>query len=78
MMDRDNLYQAELAVSGEPPSFDRDKWEGFDDAVNNFDQLRFSTIMRKNVNSSGIEIRLWSYDKRRKQATLINVEKGNK
>jgi len=48
----------------------------FDDAVNNFDQLRFSTIMRKDVNSSGIEVRLWSYDNRRKQATLINVEKG--
>lgn len=76
MMDRDNLYYAELAVSGEPPSFNRGKWEEFDDAVNNFDQLRFSTIMRKNVNSSGIEVRLWSYDKRRKQATLIKVEKG--
>nr|DAR96054.1 MAG TPA: hypothetical protein [Caudoviricetes sp.]DAX51175.1 MAG TPA: hypothetical protein [Caudoviricetes sp.] len=76
MMDRDNLYYAELAASGEPPSFNRGKWEEFDDAVNNFDQLRFSTIMRKNVNSSGIEVRLWSYDNRRKQATLINVEKG--
>lgn len=76
MMDRDNLYYAELAASGEPPSFNRGKWEEFDDAVNNFDQLRFSTIMRKNVNSSGIEVRLWPYDNRRKQATLINVEKG--
>lgn len=52
MMDRDNLYYAELAASGEPPNFNRGKWEEFDDAVNNFDQLRFSTIMRKNVNSS--------------------------
>ena len=76
MMDRDKLYYAELAASGEPPSFNRGKWEEFDDAANSFDQLRFSTIMRKNVNSSGIEVRLWSYDKRRKQATLINVEKG--
>lgn len=76
MMDRDNLYYAELAASGEPPSFNRGKWEEFDDAVNNFDQLRFSTIMRKNVNSSGIEVRLWSYDNRRKQATLIKAEKG--
>lgn len=76
MMDRDNLYYAELAVSGEPPGFNRGKWEEFDDAVNNFDQIRFSTIMRKNVNSSSIEIRLWSYDKRRQQVTLINVEKG--
>lgn len=76
MMDRDDLYYAELAASGEPPSFNRGKWEEFDDAVNNFDQLRFSTIMRKNVNSSGIEVHLWSYDNRRKQATLINVEKG--
>lgn len=76
MMDRDNLYYAELAASGEPPSFNRGKWEEFDDAVNNFDQLRFSTIMRKNVNSSGIEVRLWSYDKRRERVTLINVEKG--
>lgn len=76
MIDRDNLYYAELAISSEPPSFNRGKWEEFDDAVNNFDQLRFSTIMRKNVNSSGIEVRLWSYDKRREQVTLINVEKG--
>ena len=76
MMDRDNLYYAELAVSGEPPNFSKGKWAEFDDAVNNFDQLRFSTIMRKNVNSKGIEIRLWSYDKRREQVTLINVEKG--
>lgn len=58
MMDRDNLYYAELAASGEPPSFNRGKWEGFDDAANNFDQLRFSTIMRKNVNNRGIEVRL--------------------
>ena len=78
MMDRDNLYYAELAASGEPPSFNRGKWEEFDDAVNNFDQLRFSTIMRKNANSKGIEIRLWSYDERRKQITLIKVEKGSK
>lgn len=76
MMDRDNLYYAELAASGEPPSFNRGKWKEFDDAVNSFDQLRFSTVMRKNVNSSGIEVRLWSYDKRREQITLINVEKG--
>lgn len=78
MMNRDNLYYAELAASGKPPSFNRGKWEEFDNAVNNFDRLRFSTIMRKNVNSSGIEVRLWSYDKRREQVTLINVEKGNK
>lgn len=76
MMDRDNLYYAELAVSGEPPSFDRGKWNEFDNAVNNFDQLRISTIMRKDVNSNGIEVRLWSYDKRREQVKLINVEKG--
>lgn len=76
MMDRGNLYYAELAASGQPPSFNRGKWEEFDDAVNNFDQLRFSTIMRKNVNSKGVEVRLWSYDKRREQVTLINVEKG--
>ena len=47
MMDRDNLYYAELAASGGPPSFNRGKWEKFDDAVKNFNQLRFSTIMRK-------------------------------
>lgn len=76
MIDRDNLYCAELAASGKPPSFNRDKWEEFDDAVNSFDKLRFSTVMRKGVNSNGIEVRLWSYDKRREQATLINVEKG--
>lgn len=76
MMDRDNLYYAELAVSGEPPSFDRGKWNEFDDAVNDFDQLRISTVMRKNVNSKGIEVRLWSYDKRLERIVLINVEKG--
>lgn len=76
MIDRDNIYYAELAVSGEPPGFNRDKWEKFDDAVNDFDRLRFSTVMRKDMNSKGIEIRLWSYDQQRKQATLINVEKG--
>lgn len=76
MMDRDNLYYVELAVSGEPPSFNRGEWEEFDDAVNNFDKLRISTVMRKNVNSRGIEVRLWSYDKRREQTTLIKVEKG--
>lgn len=76
MMDRDNLYYAELTADGEPPSFNRGKWEELDDAVNNFDQLRFSTVMRKNVNSKGVEVRLWSYDKRREQVTLINVEKG--
>ena len=48
----------------------------FDDAVDSFDSLRISTVMRENVNSKGIEIRLWSYDKRREQVTLINVEKG--
>lgn len=37
MMDRDNLYCAELAASGEPPSFNRGKREEFDDVVNNFD-----------------------------------------
>lgn len=58
MMDRDNLYYAELAASGKPPSFNRGKWEEFDYAVNNFDQLRISTVMRKNVNSKGIEVRL--------------------
>lgn len=77
MMDRDNLYYAELAVSGEPPSFNRGKWEEFDDAVNSFDNLRFSTVMRKNVNSRGIEVRLWSYDQRRERITLIQVEKGS-
>lgn len=76
MMDRDNLYYAELAASGEPPSLNRGEWKEFDDAVNSFDQLRFSTVMRKGVNSSGIEVRLWSYDKRREQVVLINVEKG--
>lgn len=76
MMGRDNLYYAELAVSGEPPSFNRGKWEEFDDAVNNFDQLRISTVMRKDVNSRGIEVRLWSYDKRKQQITLIQVDKG--
>ena len=26
MMNRDNLYYAELAVSGEPPNFSKEKW----------------------------------------------------
>lgn len=76
MMNRDDLYYAELAVSGEPPNFSKEKWAKFDDAVDSFDSLRISTVMRENVNSKGIEIRLWSYDKRRERVTLINVEKG--
>ena len=36
MMDRDNLYYAELAVSGEPPNFTKGKWAEFDDAVDIF------------------------------------------
>lgn len=75
-MDRDNLHYAELAVSGEPPSFNRGKREEFDDAVNNLDRLRFSIIMRKNVNSSGIEVRLWSYDERRKTCNINKCRKG--
>ncbi|MDO4642244.1 MAG: hypothetical protein Q4A74_00205 [Cardiobacteriaceae bacterium] len=67
MMDRDSLYYVELAVSGEPPNFSKGKWAELDDAVDNFDSLRISTAMRENVNSKGIEIRLWSYEERRKR-----------
>lgn len=78
MMDRDNLYYAELAAADAPPSFRKEGWKGLDEASDDLSNLVASTIMRKNVNSNGIEIRLWSYNKRQGRITLINVEKGEK
>lgn len=77
MMDRDNLYYAELAAEGTPPKFNKDGWKKLDEASVDFNDLIASTILRRGVDSKGIEIRLWSYDERRGQITLINVEKGS-
>lgn len=78
MMDRDNLYYTELAVEDRPPNINKEKWATLDDASDCFDRLVASAFLRNGVNSKGIEIRLWSYDRRRKQITLIQVEKGSK
>ena len=76
MMDRDNLYQAEMCASDRPPSLSWSDWSSLDNAINEYDRVRISTLMRKDVESSGIEVRLWSYDKRKQQITLIRVDKG--
>lgn len=76
MMDRDNMYQAEMCASDRPPSLGWGAWSSLADALNYYDNLRMSTLMRKDVESSGIEVRLWSYDKRKQQITLIRVDRG--
>lgn len=76
MMDQDNLYQAEMCATDRPPSLHRDEWLSLEGAINECDRIRAATLMRKGVESSGIEVRLWSYDKRKQQITLIQVDKG--
>lgn len=76
MMDRDNLYQAEMCAADRPPSLYWSDWVSLDNAMDKYDQLRTATLMRKDVDSSGIEVRLWSYDKRKQQITLIQVDRG--
>lgn len=76
MMDRDNLYQAEMCASDRAPNLYWNDWTQLDIAIDRYDQLRTATLMSKDVDSSGIEARLWSYDKRKQQITLIQVDKG--
>jgi hypothetical protein len=76
MIDRDNLYQAEMCASDRSPSLYWGDWGSLDNAMDEYDQLRKATLMRKDIDSSGMEVRLWSYDKRKQQITLIQVDKG--
>lgn len=76
MIDRDNLYQAEMCASDRAPNLYWSDWTQLDSAIDKYDQLRAATLMSKGVDSSGIEARLWSYDKRKQQITLIQVDKG--
>jgi len=76
MMDQDNLYQAEMCATSSPPSLHWSYWSPLDDAINKYDKLRMDALMRRDVESSGIEVRLWSYDKRKQQVTLIQVDRG--
>lgn len=76
MMDRDNLYQAEMCAEDRPPSLIWSDWSSLEDAIDEYDRIRVSTLMRRDVESSGIEVRLWSYDKRKQQVTLIRVDRG--
>ena len=77
MMDRDDLYYVEVAAEGNPPGFNKQSWKGFDEASDYFRDMAISIFERKDVDDKGIELRLWSYDKRRERITLIQVEKGD-
>lgn len=76
MIDRDNLYQAEMCASDRSPSLYWGDWGSLDNAMDEYDQLRAATLMRKDVDSSGMEVRLWSYNKRKQQITLVQVDRG--
>lgn len=76
MIDRDNLYQAEMCASDRSPSLSWSDWSSLDNAIDEYDGIRTSTLMRKDVEQSSLEARLWSYDKRKQQITLIQVDKG--
>lgn len=75
-MDNDNLYQVEMCATDRLPSLSWDGWSSLADALDYYDSTRMSTLMRKDVDSSGIDVRLWSYDKSKQQITLIRVDKG--
>lgn len=74
-MDDDNLYQVEMCASSRPPSLSWSEWSSLADALDYYDSTRMSTLIRKDVESSGIEVRLWSYNKRKQQITLIRVDR---
>lgn len=76
IIDDDNLYQVEMCASSRPPSLSWSDWSSLDNAIDEYDRIRTSTLMRKDVESSGIEVRLWSYNKRKQQITLIRVDRG--
>lgn len=75
-MDDNKLYQAEMCASDRPPSLSWDCWLSLADALNCYDNLRVSTLMRRGVDAAGIEVRLWLYDKNKQQITLIRVDEG--
>ena len=75
-MDDNRLYQAEMCASDRLPSLSWGEWSSLTEALDYYDRVRMSTLMRKDVESSGIEVRLWSYDKNKQQITLIRVDKG--
>lgn len=75
-MDDNKLYQAEMCASDRLPSLSWSEWSSLTEALDYYDSIRMSTLMRKDVESSGIEVRLWSYDKNKQQITLIRVDKG--
>ena len=76
MIDRDNLYQAEMCATDRPPSLHWDEWLSLEDAIDEYDRIRATTLMRGDVESSGIEVRLWSYNKKKQSITLIRVDRG--
>lgn len=76
MIDRDDLYQAEMCATDRPPSLHRDEWLPLGDAIDEYDKIRATTLMRRGVESSGIEVRLWSYNRKKQTITLIRVDKG--
>lgn len=76
MIDQDNLYQAEMCATDRPPSLRWDEWLPLECAIDEYDKIRATTLMREDVESSGIEVRLWSYNKRKQQITLIRVDRG--
>lgn len=75
-MDRDDLYQAEMCATDRLPGLSWGGWSSLEDAIDEYDRIRTYTLMRKDVESSGIEVRLWSYNKRKQQITLIQVDRG--
>lgn len=75
-MDDNKLYQAEMCASDRLPSLSWNEWSSLAEALDYYDSIRMSTLMRKDVESSGIEVRLWSYDKNKQQIALIRVDKG--
>ena len=75
-MDDNKLYQAEMCASDRSPSLNWSEWSSLAEALDYYDSVRMSTLMRRDIESSGIEVRLWSYDKNKQQITLIRVEKG--
>ena len=76
MMDDNKLYQAEMCASDRLPSLSWSEWSSLAKALDHYDSIRTSTLMRKDVESSGIEVRLWSYDRNKQQITLIRVDRG--
>ena len=76
MTDDEKLYQAEMCASGRPPGLHWDEWTTLEAAIDEYDRIRATTLMRRDVESSGIEVRLWSYSRKKQSITLIRVDGG--